>query len=174
MQNRDKTYSIKLTVHPAVAKWIDSNFPNIDNVYELRDTSHYIIFQSALFRKNIKPPSKPLKKTENYVPIRIFINEWDFYHFGWDIPNFAQIKISKLLFDLMMLRFCELIADAYAFGKIPRDVTIRRILVENLFEDDQMNYFYIRKYYQRKFQDTKKEQQIIDFANYTIENVTQI
>ena len=173
MNKRSETYSVDLRVHPAVAKWIDSKFPYINNAYELRSDPFYIIFQLALFRKDIKPPSKSLKKIEKYVPIRISVNEWDFYNFGWNIPNFAQVKISQLLFDLMMLDFCKHIAYAYAYKKIPRDVIIKRILVECLFEENEMNYFYIRKYYQRKFQQTGKEHEIIDFANYTEENMSQ-
>jgi hypothetical protein len=74
----------------------------------------------------------------------------------------------------MMKNFCEHIAYAFAYAGIPRDATIRRILVEFLFDDDEINYFYIRKYYQRKFQNTGKEKEIIDFAEYTIKNLTQI
>jgi hypothetical protein len=173
MHPKSKSYSIELNVHPAVKRWIDSSFPLENNSYDIRKESFYIVFQASLFRKDIKPPTKHLKKVEKFVPIRILIDQWDFYHFGWTIPTFAQIRISNLFFDLMMLNFCEHIAYAYAYSGIPRDVTTKRILVECLFDDDEINYHYIRKYYQRKYQQTGKEQQIIDFAKYTMYNLTQ-
>jgi len=174
MTPKNKHYSVELNVCPSVARWLDANFESQGNAYDIRNSSFYILFQTALFQKNIKSPNKPLKKTENHIPVRILIKEWDFYHFGWNIPTFAQVKISRLLFDLMMEKFCEHIAYAYAYGGVPRDVTIRRILVENLFEDNELNYYYVRKWYQRKFQNTGKEREVIDFARYTQENITEI
>jgi hypothetical protein len=167
-------YTTELSLHPAVVRWLDANYSKTENAYDLRSDALYIVFQTALFRKNIKYPIKKFKKTEKFVPIRIAINEWEFYRFGWNIPNFAQIRISRMLFDMMMKNFCNHIAYAYAYGGISRDVTIRRILVENLFDDEEINYYYIRKYYQRKFQNTGKEQEIIDFVNYTLANIAQV
>ena len=174
MNKKSKHYSVELNVQPSVARWIDANYSKVGNAYDLRKDTFYILFQTALFQKNIKPPTKYLKKTENHVPVRILINEWDFYHFGWNIPDFAQVKISKLLFGLMMEKFCQHIAYAYAYGGIPRDATIRRILIENLFDDNEMNYYYIRKWYQRKFQNTGKEKEVIDFVEYTKGDIAQV
>jgi hypothetical protein len=139
----------------------------VGNAYDLRKDSLYIVFQMGLYRKDIKTRTKQLKKMESYKPIRILIEEWDFYHFGWNIPIFAQMRISKILFDMMMNSICEHIAYAYAYGGICRDVNIRRILIENLFDDDEINYAYIRKWYQRRFQNTGKEQQVIEFVKDT-------
>jgi len=167
-------YTTELKLHPAVARWIDANYEKKGNAYDIRSDSMFILFRTALYRKNITQRYKHFKKAESFVPLRIVIDEWDFYHLGWNIPNFSQVRISQMLFDMMMNKFCDHIAYAYAYGKISRDVTIRRILVENLFDDEEINYFYIRKWYQRKFQNTGKERQVIDFAKYTIENSTQI
>jgi hypothetical protein len=172
-----ETYSTIIYLHPAVVGWIRSSFPYTENGYDLRNEDIYFIIQTSLIRENLKktkPPHNLQKKQKKFLPIKILIHEWDFYHFGWEIPTFAQIKISNFLFNLMMKSFCEHIAYAYAYAGISRDATIRRILVEFLFEDEEMNFFYIRKYYQRKFQNTGKEMEIIDFAEYTIKNLTQI
>jgi len=165
--------TIELKMHPAVVKWIDATFPKVDNAYDLRKDALYILFYSSLMQKKIKPPLKPLKKIEKHIPIRIHINEWEFYRYGWDIPNHIQAMISNFLFSMMMNKICEHIAYAFAYGKISRDITIRRIMIEYLFDDEEINYYYIRKWYQRKYQDTNKENEIIDFVKNTLIYSTQ-
>jgi hypothetical protein len=166
------SYSTTINVHPSAARWIEENFPNTSNGYDFRSHPLYVMIQSSLFRKDIRVPVKKKKKQESYKSIKILINEWDFYHFGWIVPSFAQAKISKFIVDTMLNNFCEHIAHAYVYGKVSRDVSIRRILVEYLFDDEEMNYFYLRKYYQRKYQKTGKEKNLIQFKEYTekIEN----
>ena len=171
--SKSKIYSTQIYVRPAVARWIASTFPEIDGRYDMRKDSLYGIIQNGLYRKDIKMPNKYYKKILNYVPIRLIIHEWDFYNFGWQIPTFAQTRISQLLFDIMMDKFCNHIAFAYAYSKQPRDDTIKRIMVEYLFDEDEINHYYIQKYYQRKFQNTGKEQQIIDFVKFTNFDLTQ-
>ena len=61
-------YTTELSLHPAVVRWLDANYSKTENAYDLRSDALYIVFQTALFRKNIKYPIKKFKKTEKFVP----------------------------------------------------------------------------------------------------------
>lgn len=154
-------YQTTILLHPAVAKWLDANFEKIDDVIDVRSHPIYVLIQSALMRKEIKIPHKKSIKTQKHVPVNFMITEWDFYHFGWTIPTGIQQKISKYLYKDMLLRFCRDIASANVYGGFPIDVAVRRILIENLFDDSELSYFNLRKFYERNY--TVKEKELVEF-----------
>lgn len=163
-------YQTTIHLHPAVIRWIDANFKKKDEIYDIRKDPLYLLIQSGLMRKNIKiPHKKTLKKT--FIPVRFMINEWDFYHFGWVIPSGTQVKINNYLYKSMLYQFCRDIAFGYVFGNIPRDVMVRRILIENLFNDDELNYYNLRKFYSRHYKE--KEKELVELKRITQYTMTQ-
>jgi len=167
MDKKQDIYTIKISVHPAVAKWLDETAEKKDNAYDLRKSNMYFIFSTALNRKGYKMPSNVMKKTQNHVPVYFLINSFDFEHFGYKVSDYYQNRISKFIYELMMTDFCHHIAYAYIYGGIARDVTMKRIITENLFEPHELTIANISKYYYRKFKNAGKEQYLKNFKNYT-------
>lgn len=154
-------YQTTVYIHPAAVKWLDANYTKVDDAYDVRTQPIYVLIQSGLMRKNIKIPQKKSVKSKKNLPVKFLLNEWDFYHFGWIIPNAVQDKISKFLYRSMLFEFCRDIASAYVYGGFPIDVVVRRILIENLMEEEELSYFNLRKFYSRNY--AEKEAQLFEF-----------
>lgn len=164
-------YQTTIYLHPAVVKWLQSNFDMVDDAIDVRSHPIYVLIQSALMRKEIKIPQKKTIKSKKNKPVKFLLNEWDFYHFGWTIPKAIQEKISKYLYRTMLFQFCRDIAGAYVYGGFPVDVVIRRILIEHLFEEDELTYYNVRKFYSRNY--AKKEKELIEFKKFMQYPMTQ-
>lgn len=164
-------YQTTIHIHPAAVKWLDAHFVKVDDAYDVRTHPIYVLIQSGLARKNIKMPQKKSVKLKKNIPVKFLVNEWDFYHFGWTIPNATQEKISKYLYKTMLMQFCRDIASAYVYGSFPIDVVVRRILIEYLFDDNELSYYNLRKFYSRNY--TEKEKELFEFKRIMQYTMTQ-
>ena len=45
---------------------------------------------------------------------------------------------------------------AHTAAKVPRDTAIKEYLLDNLYEDEELNYAALRKYYQRNWMETER------------------
>lgn len=161
-----KLYRISINVHPAVFRYIDNSYPNENGVYNITKSPFYFLVSSMLSRSGVNRPSKISKKYGSYVPISLFITEEDFYHYGWNITPLQQCRFSKAILQTIIDQACNKIALAHVMAGVPRDQAIREVLIENLFEDNEMNYACLRKIYQRKY--IAKEKAIREY----LENLT--
>jgi len=167
MDKKQDIYTIKISVHPAVAKWLEETAEKKDNAYDLRKSNLYFLIQSSLKRKGFKWKSHVSKKMQNYVPVYFLINYLDFCNFGYEVSDYYQCCISKFIYDMMMTDFCHHIAYAYIHGDTARDVTMKRIITEYLFEPHELTIANLSKYYYRKFKNIGREESLENFKHYT-------
>jgi ribonuclease HII len=135
-----KLYRISINVHPAVFRYIDNTYPQETGIYNITKSPFYFLVSSMLSR--------------------------NFYHYGWQIVPLQQCRFSKAILQIIIDQACNKIALAHVIAGIPRDQAIREVILENLFEDNEMNYSSLRKIYQRKY--IAKEKAIREY----LENIT--
>lgn len=152
-----KFYKIRIKVHPAVYRYIDNHFPVIKGVYNLTKSPYYCFLSSMLCRSCAKLPSLVYKRYDRYVPIETYITEFDFYHYGWTMSEMQQCLLSKTMLQLIMQEACHEIAVMHVVGGVPRNRAICNYIDENLYEDNEISYSYLTKYYQRKYKSKEVE-----------------
>lgn len=153
-----KQLTISLKVYPAVFRYLENNFPkNVQGVYDLLDSPYYCLISSMLSRSTIKTPSLVPMSYSRFVPIKTYITEFDFYHYGWEINERQQYNLSKTILHVILQNACHEIAVAHVCMNISRDRAIRNFIYENLFEDDELSYSYLIKYYQRNYLENEKK-----------------
>lgn len=160
---RLKTFVITVKVHPAVRRFIDNRYKKVNGAYNLSNGRHYYLVTNMLVHSSAAAPSRVPKKYGCFVPIKIMISEYDFYRYGWMTTPLQEYRFSKLILGEILDNACQRIALLKLVLDIPRRKCMLAIIDEELFERDEISYDYLRKYYQRKFQ--QKEIQMMSFIN---------
>jgi len=146
---------INIKVHPVVFRYIDNNFTKIDGGYDIEKSPLYFAITSMLIRSNVQMPSDVGKKYDKFKEISIFISKRDFYNYGHTISQLQQYIFSKFIYNFIINDICTQIMYMHVYGRVTRNKAINTVLLNNLFEEDELNYEYLRKIYQRRF--LKKE-----------------
>ena len=154
---KNNLYKITIKVHPAVYRFIDNHFSVSVGAYNLIKSPYYCIISSMLCRSCTKLPSLVYKKFDKYKPIEMFITEFDFYHYGWQMSEMQQCLLSKSMLQLILQQACHEIAVAHVIAGISRRRAICNYIDENLYEEDEISYSYLQKYYQRKYMANEAE-----------------
>lgn len=150
-------YKIQIKVHPVVYRFLVNHYPAIDGVYNLIKSPYYCIISSMLCRSCNKLPSLVYKSFEKYVPIETYITSFDFYHYGWQMSEMQQCLLSRSMLQLILQQACHEIAVAHVIAGVPRRKAICHYIDDNLYEDNEISYSYLRKYYQRKYMANEAE-----------------
>lgn len=152
-----QTFKIVLHVHPVVAKWMDFNLEKIGDSYVVSKCKYYPMIVSSLSRKNLKLQSKLPNKFERFEKVFCLISDFDFYHYGFIISDYLQYKISKFIYDDIIDDMLRTTMAVYCSTGMARDKIIRQLLVEYMFEEEEMSIVNFRKIYQRNCLHKEKE-----------------
>ena len=155
MKNRQ--YIIEIRVHPLVSRWLKNNYPCEDSVFDLLDSFDFAI-TGMLVQSNVIMPSRVGKNFETFTPIKLYISEFDFSHYGYQVSELQQCRFSRFLYSFILERACWEILYRHIYIGVPKEVAIRNWLAANVCSDSELTYDNLRKYYQRKFQNIEKKQ----------------
>lgn len=162
-------HKTKTRVHPAVYRYLENTFPKRQGAYDFRKHFYYNLISSGLSRKRVSVPSMLSKQYENLREVEIIITSWDYNHYGEHISPVYQVSLSKYLYKQLLYHACYYVLMAHIFGMMPRDTAIKQYLLENLFDDGELNYPALRKHYQRHWMETEKvfKEDLANFNNKT-------
>ena len=151
MRKRE-TESVALHVHPAVRRWMEGTFPKLGGAYDLRGHFLHDYLRAGLTKQpqgeTLEPPQLP--------EIRIAVSRRDGQRLGTEVPAAFQAEFSRLAYKYIQQTACMMVLFAHTAGGVPRDTAIKEYLLDNLFEDNELNYAALRKYYQRNWMETER------------------
>lgn len=150
-------FIISIKVHPVVKKWMEFNVEKKQGSYLISKCKYYPMIISSLTRCNFKHQSKIPKKFETFEEINFIISEFDFYHYGFFISDYLQYKISDFIYKDIVDEMLKKTMYVHCSTGIARDKIMRQLLVEYMFEENEMSLANFRKMYQRKILDKEKD-----------------
>lgn len=148
---KTKLFRIQIRVHPMVYRWIENNFEELDGGYDLTKSPLYFAVTGMLQQSNVKCPSMVSKKLDIFKSVNIYISEYDFYHYGFQVSELQMCRFSKFVQMYIIDQACHRVMMAKVFGGIQRSTAIRSVLDENLMDDSELSYECLRKTYFRKY-----------------------
>lgn len=151
-------YTVEIKLHPTVYRYFDNNIKKDHGVFDVCKTPWYYLISSALSRKNINTSSKTSKKFKNYIPVKVYITEYDFYHYGFELTEYVQSCINKTLLSQIINNACYEIALLHVLKGISRLSATRHYIDCNLYEDNELKTETLYTYYKRNW--IKKEEEI--------------
>ena len=152
--DKNKTESIAIKVHPAVFRYLDSNFPKTGGAYDIRKHFLHDFLRVGLTRQ--PDTEKPSKAFHGFHEINVVFTQRDCRQNGFSISESHQAAFSRLAYKFIQQTACQEVLYAHVAGGIPRDTAIKEYLLENLYEEHELNYAALRKYYQRNWMETEK------------------
>ncbi len=161
---KSKTESITIRVHPAVRRWFENTFPKSGSAYDLRGHFLHDFLRAGLART--AGSDKPSEAFSLFPEITVAVSRRDFRILGGTIPEALQVSFSRLAHKFIRETACHEILYAHIAGGIPRDTAIKEYLLANLYEDEEMNYAALRKYYQRNWMEAERRV-IEDYGSMT-------
>ena len=145
-----KTENISIRVHPAVRRYLDNHFPQSGDAYDLR--GHFL---HDFLRAGLTKEAQP--ETDSGLPvIKVAFSRRDWRCLGHAVTEKHQAAFSRLAYKFIQQTACHEVLYAHVAGGIPRDTAIKEYLLENLYEEHELNYAALRKYYQRNWMETEK------------------
>lgn len=154
---RDKCVTVNFSFDPAVLRYLENNFSKIDGAFDIRKGFVYSFIILCLQRNNCKRKMPVPSSFVSFIETTIVVKEWDFGHFGEAISAYSMIQVNNLLYKLMIRDACYRIMVAHVFAGIPRDTCIRDYLFECNFQENELSYEALRKFYQRNWTQNEKE-----------------
>jgi hypothetical protein len=154
--SKSSKHSATIRVHPAVFRYLDTNFSKVGDAYNLRGHLLYNFISVGLSRSTIKVESLIPLQYEKMRKIEVAITSWDYEHYGWEIPPIHQVAISNHIYKQILFDACYRVMICHIFGGLPRDTAIKEYLWEYCFEECELNYAALRKHYQRHWLETEK------------------
>lgn len=158
-------YTIDLRVDPLVAGWIDRNFNKVRGCYRMGDSFWYGLVSSLLYQSHVKKPTVLPEKYSGFVPIKLAVTEYDFYHYGWEVSPMQELRFSRLIRSFIIDECLRNVAIMRARYDIPLSQAITDCTVFFNLEEEHLKYETLRKIYQRKYQEVESRYRDLDIAS---------
>jgi len=161
-------FNVDMRVDQLVVKWLDARFRKERGIYLLGDSFWYTLVSMALCQsKRSERMSVPPDKYAAFVPVKIGITQYDFYHYGWEVNMTQEIRMSRLLRNIIydeILRNAAIMRARYAISLSQAINTLT--VFYNLTEED-VKFETLRKKYRRGYTRLEDEYRAIDLAAVT-------
>ncbi len=158
-------YNVDMKVDPLVVKWMDARFRKERGIYRLQESRWYTLVSMALCQSaRAERMSLPPDKYAGFVPVKIGITEYDFYHYGWEVNMTQEIRMSRLLRDIIcdeILRNAAIMRARYAMS-LSR--SIGNIMVFYNLDEEDVRFETLRKRYRREYTGLEEEYRALDRA----------
>lgn len=126
-----------------------------DGTVKMYLSRYHPLLVAMLERRLITPAeyiTKPVKGREG----KVFIYDNDFYRRGCYLRPNRQEWLSRIITEDEKHRLCLFTAAIYSTG-LPRDTAMRYFIEKEDYEQDELNFPQLKKYYQRNYSDNEKE-----------------
>lgn len=155
MQETPTFGTVTVRIHPAAARYIDNHFPLVSGAYDIRKSPLHAFVSAFLQKSDTDFRSHASRRTETRE-VRLAVTAWDCEHYGDTVTAKSQLAISQHIYKTLLREACLEVMVMHTAGGIPRDTAIKNHLARNLYEDSELNYPALRKYYQRHFTEAER------------------
>ena len=161
-----ENYNVSLKVDPVVKRWMDNRFKLRRGIYFLDNSCYYGLVSALLYQSHVKGPNRLPDKYARFVPVRVGISEYDFYHYGWEVSPMQEIRFSRLVRNIVIDECLRSVALLRASFSMPLSQALRAYTVYYKISDEDVQYETLRKIYQRKYKDIEVE--YLDFNRVAV------
>lgn len=164
----ERRYNADMKVDPIVVKWMDARFRKRRGIYDLSESCWYTLVSMALCQSSRAERTKVTPdKYAGFVPVKVGITEYDFYHYGWKVNMTQEIRLSRMIRNII----CDEILRNAAIMRARYSISLSRaintfIVFYNLTEGD-VRFETLRKRYRREYMRLEEEYRNIDRAAVT-------
>lgn len=162
-----ENYNVSLKVDPLVKRWMDNRFKFRRGIYFLDNSCYYGLVSALLYQSHVKGPKRLPDKYANFVPVRIGISEYDFYHYGWEVSPMQEIRFSRLVRNIVIDECLRSVALLRASFSVPLSQAINAYTIYYDIADEDIHYETLRKIYQRKYRRIEEEYRAFNQAAVT-------
>ncbi len=149
---KSNTDPVTVKVHPAVRRYFENTFPQSDGAFDLRGHFLHDYLRAGLTKEAVDTA----EPSPRLVELRVLFSRRDCQRLGWTIPETYQASFSRLAYKHIQQTACLLVLYAHTAGGVPRDTAIKEYLLDNLYEEGELNYAALRKYYQRNWMEAER------------------
>ncbi len=161
-------YSVDMRVDPLVKRWMDRNFKTDHGRYRFGDSCYYGLVSAVLCQSpRVGNPAVVPDKYARFVPVKVCITEYDFYHYGWEVSITQELRFSRLVRNILIDECLRSAAMLRARYDIPLSQAINSFTVWYGLTDDDVNPDTLRKTYQRKYKSVEEDYRAFDRAAVT-------
>lgn len=161
-------YSVDMRVDPLVKRWMDRNFKTDHGRYRFGDSCYYGLVSAVLCQSpRVGSPAVVPDKYARFVPVKVCITEYDFYHYGWEVSITQELRFSRLVRNILIDECLRSAAMLRARYDIPLSQAINSFTVWYGLTDDDVNPDTLRKTYQRKYKSVEEDYRAFDRAAVT-------
>ena len=145
-------------------RYIKNTFPMTCGAYDLRKHFLHDFLRVGLTRQ----PSMERQSEvfHGFPEVKVVFSHRDCRQNGYILSENHQSAFSRLAYKFIQQTACHEVLYAHVVGGIPRDTAIKEYLLENLYEEDELNYAALRKYYQRNWMETER-QVLEEYSTFT-------
>lgn len=163
-KNMPLVYTIELKVDPLVAGWMERSFKKKRGVFRIGDSCWYGLVSSMLCQSHVKTPSVMPEKYASFVPVKVAVSEYDFYHYGWEVSPLQEVRFSRLVRNFIIDECLRNVAILRARYDMPISQAITYYSIFFGMEEEQVKFETLRKIYRRKYQNVEEEYRKLDAA----------
>jgi len=160
-------YTLDINVDPLVAGWMERSFKKVRGVYRMGDSCYYGLVSAMLYQSHVKTPSRMPDKYAAFVPVKIAITEFDFYHYGWEVSPLQEIRFSRLIRNILIDTCLRNVAILRARYGLHLTQAIGFYTIYFGLEEEHVKFETLRKIYRRKYQPMEAEYRNLDRAAVT-------
>lgn len=161
-------YNVDMRVDPLVVKWMDARFRQRRGVYDLGQSCWYTLVSMALCQSSRTERMKaPPEKYAGFVPVKVGITEYDFYHYGWEVNMTQEIRLSRMVRNIICDEILRNAAIMRARYGISLSRAIKTFMVFYNVTEDDVRFETLRKRYRREYMRLEDEYRSIDRAAVT-------
>lgn len=161
-------YCVNMRVDPLVKRWMDRNFKTDHGRYRFGDSCYYGLVSAVLCQSpRVGNPAVVPDKYARFVPVKVCITEYDFYHYGWEVSITQELRFSRLVRNILIDECLRSAAMLRARYDIPLSQAINSFTVWYGLTDDDVNPDTLRKTYQRKYKSVEEDYRAFDRAAVT-------
>lgn len=152
---------VDIKLHPLAWRVLKENYSYDGKAVDLGKGWMYNLITQGLQRQYNVAPWEFKRQRIDTVDGKVYISNYDAERFGCYISLTRAANISSIIYKRERERLCSLTMMAHVIGGIKRDVAMRHFLWKEGYNDNEMSFEALKKYYQRHFRN-KEDSMYLD------------
>lgn len=149
--------TITINLHPLAWRVLRREYIFDGYAVDLGKSWVYNMVAQGLQKKQVITATEIKKKPSGMVEGRIYIYEENLIRFGGYIRLSRQANISAAIYKVERERLCNMVAIAHCYGGVPKDTAMRYFLEKYDYDEGDLPFATLKKYYQRHYADSEIE-----------------
>ncbi len=160
-------YTVDLRVDPLVASWLEHRFPRNRGVYILGKSPWMMAVSAMLQQSHVGRSQTVPDRYDSFVPVKVSVSEYDFYHYGWEVSPMQEVRFSRLVRNFVTDECLRSAAMLRARYNVTLTAAINTYLLYYGIDEEHIRFETLRKIYRRHYRKVEDEYRALDRAAVT-------